>query len=206
MYCLASQASPMYRFCINSSHWRVVESTILQPPDFFKDVSYHVSFRVKFDNMRCCAFSINNPYNSCVVTWLLTWKITFWVKYSIKKLGEPLHIQGVVVRVRIDSENSVFWGWEGINTIFEISANHGNDCSIDSSPVGSLHSRNSTRRLVAWVSHVYFKFKYPWDGTNLVLDQKVQVTGILLQLLYLIYLIFIIWNQCLETLNFYLLI
>ena len=34
--------------------------------------------------MGCCDFSINNPQNSCLVTWLLTWNITFWVKYSIK--------------------------------------------------------------------------------------------------------------------------
>ena len=37
--------------------------------------------------MGCCDFSINNPQNSCLVTWLLTWNITFWVKYSIKKIG-----------------------------------------------------------------------------------------------------------------------
>ena len=37
-------------------------------PEFFKDVSFHVSFRVKFGNMRCCNFSINNSQNSCLVT------------------------------------------------------------------------------------------------------------------------------------------
>ena len=55
--------------------------------DFFKDVSFHVSFHVKFGNMRCCDFSINNPQNTCLVTWLLTWNIIVWVKYSIKKSG-----------------------------------------------------------------------------------------------------------------------
>ena len=34
--------------------------------------------------MRCCDCSINNPQNSCLVTWLLTWNIIFWVKYSLK--------------------------------------------------------------------------------------------------------------------------
>ena len=57
-------------------------------PDFFKDLSFHVSFHVKFGIMRCCDFSINNPQNSCFVKWLLMWNITFWVKYSIKKSFE----------------------------------------------------------------------------------------------------------------------
>ena len=43
---------------------------------------FHASFHVKFGYMRCCDFSINNPQNTCLVTWLLTWNITFWVKYS----------------------------------------------------------------------------------------------------------------------------
>ena len=43
------------------------EEEILSP-DFFKDVSFHVSFHVKFGNMRCCYFSINNPQNSCLIT------------------------------------------------------------------------------------------------------------------------------------------
>ena len=58
--------------------------------DFLKDVSFHVSFHVKFSYMGCCDFSINNPQNTCLVTWILTWNITFWVKYSIKKSGECL--------------------------------------------------------------------------------------------------------------------
>ena len=57
-------------------------------PDFFEDVSFHVSFHVKFGYMGCCDFSINNPQNTCMVTWLLTWNITFWVKYSVKKSGD----------------------------------------------------------------------------------------------------------------------
>ena len=36
-------------------------------PDFFKDVSFHVSFHVKFGYMGCCDFSINNPQNTCLV-------------------------------------------------------------------------------------------------------------------------------------------
>ena len=32
-------------------------------PIFFKDVSFHVSFQVKFDTMGYCDFSINNPQN-----------------------------------------------------------------------------------------------------------------------------------------------
>ena len=54
-----------------------------QSPNFFKDVSFHVSFHVKFGNMRCCDFSINNPQNSCLVTWLLTWNITFCVQVGL---------------------------------------------------------------------------------------------------------------------------
>ena len=57
-------------------------------PNFFKDVSFHVSFHVKFGNMGWRDFRINNPQNSCLVMWLLTWNITFWVKYSIRKLGD----------------------------------------------------------------------------------------------------------------------
>ena len=56
-------------------------------PDFFIDVSFHVSFYIKFGYMGCCDFSSNNPQNTCLVTWLLTWNVTFWVKYSIKRLG-----------------------------------------------------------------------------------------------------------------------
>ena len=66
--------------------WKEVKHS----PDFFKGVSFHVLFHVKFGNMRCCDFSINNPQNSCLVTWLLTRNITFWVKYSIKKSGDTL--------------------------------------------------------------------------------------------------------------------
>ena len=36
----------------------------------------------------CCDFSTNNSQNTCLVTWPLTWNITFWVKYSIKKSGD----------------------------------------------------------------------------------------------------------------------
>ena len=50
-------------------------------PDFLKDVSFHVSLHVKFDYEGCCDFIINN---TCLVTWLLPWNITFWVKYSVK--------------------------------------------------------------------------------------------------------------------------
>ena len=57
-------------------------------PNFLNDVSFHVSFHVKFGYMGCCDFSINNPQNTCLVTWLLTWNITFWVKYSVKKSGD----------------------------------------------------------------------------------------------------------------------
>ena len=56
-------------------------------PNFLKDVSFHVSFHAKFGYMGCCDFSINNPQNTCLVTWLLTWNITFWVQCSIKKSG-----------------------------------------------------------------------------------------------------------------------
>ena len=50
--------------------------------DFFK--FFHISFYVKFRYMRCCDFRINDPQNTCLVTLLLTWNITFWVRYSIK--------------------------------------------------------------------------------------------------------------------------
>ena len=33
----------------------------LQTPNFFKDVSFHVSFHVKFGYVVCCDFSIDNP-------------------------------------------------------------------------------------------------------------------------------------------------
>ena len=56
-------------------------------PDFFIDVSFHVSFYIKFGYMGCCDFSSNNLQNTCLVTCLLTWNVTFWVKYSIKKSG-----------------------------------------------------------------------------------------------------------------------
>ena len=57
-----------------------IEYVTRLPPDFLKYVSFHV----KFGYMGFCDFSINN---TCLVTWLLTWNITFWVKYSIKKIG-----------------------------------------------------------------------------------------------------------------------
>ena len=37
-------------------------------PGFFKEVSFHVPFHVKFGNLRCYDFSANNPQNSCLVT------------------------------------------------------------------------------------------------------------------------------------------
>ena len=40
----------------------------LDIPNFFTDVSFHVSFHVKFGNMGCCDISINNPQNSGLVT------------------------------------------------------------------------------------------------------------------------------------------
>ena len=79
------------KFSLRATHTKIITGVLIKPcrvsPDFFKAVSFHVSFHVKFRNMRCCDYSINNPQNSCLVTWLLTWNITFWVKYSIKKLG-----------------------------------------------------------------------------------------------------------------------
>ena len=49
---------------------------------------WDVSFFVNFGYMGCCDFSINNPKNTCFITWLSTWNITFWVKYSITKSGD----------------------------------------------------------------------------------------------------------------------
>ena len=40
----------------------------IHSPNFFKDVSFHVSFHVKFGNMGCCDFSIDNSQNTCLVT------------------------------------------------------------------------------------------------------------------------------------------
>ena len=37
-----------------------LNSKYIHSPDFFKDVSFHVSFHVKFGYMGCCDFSINN--------------------------------------------------------------------------------------------------------------------------------------------------
>ena len=88
------------KFSLRATHTKIITGVLIKPcgvsPDFFKAVSFHVvywplecnhQFHVKFGNMRCCDFSINNPQNSCLVTWLLAWNITFWVKYSIKKIG-----------------------------------------------------------------------------------------------------------------------
>ena len=36
-------------------------------PVFLKDVSFHVSFNVKFGYMGSCDFSITNPQNTCLV-------------------------------------------------------------------------------------------------------------------------------------------
>ena len=79
----------------------------IQSPNFFKGVSFHVSFHVKFGNMRCCDFNINNPQNSCLDTWLSTWNITFWVKYSIKKIGECRRAN-LLHRVIIDFYQTVY--------------------------------------------------------------------------------------------------
>ena len=47
----------------NVKKWREasVSSHRVQSPNFFKAVSFHVSLYVKFGNIRCCDFSINNP-------------------------------------------------------------------------------------------------------------------------------------------------
>ena len=59
----------------------------IQAPDSSKDVSFHVLFHVKFGHTGCCDFSINISQNPCSVTWLLTWNITFWVKYIERLLA-----------------------------------------------------------------------------------------------------------------------
>ena len=76
-------------------------------------MSFHVSFHVKFGNMRCCHFSINNPQTSSLNTWLLTWNITFWVKYSIKKLGDTFVFN--VYRLHAD-ECNMYWGIWSLKT------------------------------------------------------------------------------------------
>ena len=58
-----------------------------QLPDFLKDISFHVSFHVKFGYMGCCDFSINSPQKH------MFGYVTFNVKYYIlsqifyKKIG-----------------------------------------------------------------------------------------------------------------------
>ena len=55
----------------NKKHCQMVikqPSEYHQTLDFFKDVSFHVSFHDKFGYMVCCDFSINNPQNTCLVT------------------------------------------------------------------------------------------------------------------------------------------
>ena len=56
-----------YRTCATTYNPRFVYFQ-KQSPDFFKDVSFHVSFHFKFGNMGCCDFSNNNPRNTCLVT------------------------------------------------------------------------------------------------------------------------------------------
>ena len=76
---------------------------------FFKHISFHVSFYVKFGNTGCCDSSINNPPNSCLVTLLLMWNITFWVKYSIKKSGDCLFSTLNGWRLKFDIVCSQSW-------------------------------------------------------------------------------------------------
>ena len=68
--------------------FRQLKARILILPIFLK--TYHFMFHfmsslVTWDVV--ILVHINNPQNTCLVTWLLMWSITFWVKYSIKKLG-----------------------------------------------------------------------------------------------------------------------
>ena len=57
-----------------TKHVFVQKNTIV----FFKDISFHVSFHVKFGYVGHCDFSINNPQNTCLVMWILTWNILYF--------------------------------------------------------------------------------------------------------------------------------
>ena len=80
-------------------------------PNLIKGVSFHISFHVKFGNMRFCNFSINNPQNSCLVTWLLTWNITL-LSFHVS-LHVSFHVTFHVtfqVTFHVSSHVS-FWFW-----------------------------------------------------------------------------------------------
>ena len=57
---------PTKVICILDSNQGGQVILITQSPDFFKDVSIHVLFHVKFGCMGCCDFSTNNPQNTCL--------------------------------------------------------------------------------------------------------------------------------------------
>ena len=59
--------------------------------------------------MGCCDFSINYPQNSCLVTWLLKWNITFWVKYSIKKLSDCVR---TIFETKMPFQQDFFFCWD----------------------------------------------------------------------------------------------
>ena len=52
-------------------------------PEFFKDVSFHVSCYVKFGHMGCCDFGINNPQNLCLVTFNMKYYILSQIFYRV---------------------------------------------------------------------------------------------------------------------------
>ena len=69
--------------------------------------------------MGCWDYSINNPQNTSLISWLLTWNITFWVKYSIKKSGDFL-----CSRLYIVFAFMVIWPWKETFTFPEKDARY----------------------------------------------------------------------------------
>ena len=73
---ICSAIKDVFLYCILILNHGITLKAMSYSPNFFKDVSFHVSFHVKFGNMGCFDFSINNPQH-------MFGYVTFKVKYYI---------------------------------------------------------------------------------------------------------------------------
>ena len=77
LFCFAIWYISTHQTFLNQNKCLKQTLSVQYSPDFSKD-----------GYLGCGDFSINNPQNKYLVMWLLTGNITFWVKSSIKKLGD----------------------------------------------------------------------------------------------------------------------
>ena len=80
----------------------MITNEVSHSPDFFKDVSFHVSFHVKFGNMGCCD-SIKHMFD------YVTYNVKYYIFSQIfyKKIGDSDESGGFFSNDSSESESYV---------------------------------------------------------------------------------------------------